>query len=116
AGFLRRFGDIAGTLDMDGRHLAPEYPHEVDRRGRAIERPPHRLFVGDVRFDEAELADLSQGLDEIAVARVAAGDTDPDSRLHQLFADVAADESVAAEDGDELVRTEDHALAFALQA
>ena len=115
-GLLRRFGDVASATDMDGRHLAPEHPDEVDRGGRAVERPPNRLLVGDVGFNEAELADLAQGLDEIAVARVAAGHADPDPRLHQLFADIAADESVAAEDGDELVRTEDHVLAFALQA
>ena len=64
--------------------------------------------VPDVGLDDSKLADLAQRLDEIGIARVAAGNPDSDAALHQKLADVAADESIAAEYGDKLFAALDH--------
>ena len=47
----------------------------------------------------------------VGLARVALRDPDPNAALQQEFADVAADESAAAEDGDQLFRALDHGVA-----
>jgi hypothetical protein len=52
---------------------------------------------------EADLSDLSQRLDVMGAARVAGSDADPDAPFQQAFADVAADEAAAAEDGHKLL-------------
>jgi hypothetical protein len=44
----------------------------------------------------------------VGVPRFAACHANPYVGLHQLFADVAADESTASEDGDEQVIAVDH--------
>ena len=70
----------------------------------------------DPSGDEEELsgsADLGQWLDDIRPLRVTLRDADPHSALEQEFADVAADESTAAEDGDQLIRAFEHAPALA---
>ena len=93
---------------MDGLHPAAEDSDEVDDRGGAIDRTPDAGWLGDVRLDESELADLAQRLDEIGVARIARGDTHPDALFEQEFADVAADEAVAAENRHQLLIPLDH--------
>ena len=75
---------------------------------RAFDRVADAGGVGDVGLLEPELADLRERLKEIGVARVAARDAHPDSAPEQEFADVAADEAGAAEDGDKLFRGLDH--------
>ena len=60
---------------------------------------------------EAELADLAERLEEIVVARVAARDTHSNAAPEQIFADIAADEIGAAENGDKLLRRLNHRLA-----
>jgi hypothetical protein len=46
-------------------------------------------------------------------ARLATGDADPDARFQQGLADVTADKSVAAEDGDQLFPALDPGAALA---
>ena len=67
--------------------------------------------IGDVGLLEAELADLRERLEEIIVARIAAGDAHPDAAPEEEFADVAADEAGAAEDRDKLFVSLDHGVA-----
>jgi hypothetical protein len=67
--------------------------------------------MSDVRLLEAELADLGERLEEIIVARIAAGDADADPAFEKEFADVAADETRAAEYCHKLFRRLDHSLA-----
>ncbi len=50
----------------------------------------------------ADLADLAERLDEVRAARIARGDAHADTGLEQIFADVAANEAAAAEDGNQL--------------
>ena len=90
---------------MDRLHLAAEHADEVDDRAGVLDRTPDAGSVGDVRLDETELADLAERLDEISVARITRGDAHPHAALQQEFADVAADEAVAAEDRDQLFDT-----------
>ncbi len=78
---------------------------------RPADRVADAVGIGDVRPDEAVLADLGERLDEIAARGIARRDPDPGARLQQQFADVAADKSVAAKDGDELFFAIDHGLA-----
>ena len=105
---LRCLGDVAGALDMDAVHRLPNTPHRFTTARRALHRVAHAVGIGDVGFLEAELSDLGERLEEIVVARIAARDADPDSAPEQEFADVAADESGAAEDGDKLFVSLDH--------
>ena len=60
------------------------------------------------RPGEGDLADLAERLEEPGAARVALGDAQAESGLQQDFADVAADETAAAEDGDQAGRWIDH--------
>jgi hypothetical protein len=55
------------------------------------------------------LTHLRKRLEEIIVARIARRDADANAAPKQEFADVAADESGSAEDGDELLVSVDHA-------
>jgi hypothetical protein len=97
-----RLGDVARPVDMDAMHFAPEHAAQIDDRARALSRAADAVGIGDVGFDEAELADLAKRLDEEGLARITPGDAHPSAALEQELADVAADESTAAEDGDEL--------------
>ena len=67
----------------------------LDRRARSS--PGARGRRGSKR----DLADAAERLEEEGVARVALGDAQPRAGLEQRFADIAADEAAAAEDGDE---------------
>ena len=69
------------------------------------------VTVGDVGPNEAELADLGERLDDIGLFRIALRDPDPDSALEQEFADVAADETAAAEHRHQLFIAIDHGAA-----
>jgi hypothetical protein len=96
---------------MDAAHLRAEHAGEVDGRAGAMKREPDAGGIAEIGGDGTELPDLRQRLDGIGLARVALGDADPDSALEQEFADVAADESAAAEDGYKLFRPVDHGVA-----
>ena len=112
AGVSSSLGDVAGAIDMDRGHGA-EGADQVDNCGCPLDRGAGRSGVCDIRFDEAVLADLSERLDEVRLARLAAGDADPDARFQQGLADVTADKSVAAEDGDQLFPALDLGAALA---
>jgi len=108
SGIASGIADMAGAIDMDAAHPASEHPAEIDDRARAMDGGPNAVRVGDVRRLRAELADLAQGLDDVGLARIALGDAHPDPGFEQEFADIAADESTAAEDGYKLFRPIDH--------
>ena len=80
-------------------------------RARALQCVADSFFIGDIGFHKAELAHLAQRLDEVGVARIAARDTDSNSASEERFADVPADESVAAKDGHKLFIALDHGVA-----
>ena len=63
---------------------------------------------GQIGGDEGDLADPAQRLEEPGAARIALGDAQADPGLEQDFADVAADETAAAEDGDQAWGWVDH--------
>ena len=84
--------------------MALEHADEVDDRGRSIDRAGDAVGVVDVGADEAQLADLAQRLDEVSEARLARRDAHPDAAFHQRLADIAADESAAAEHRDQFFR------------
>ena len=94
---------------MDVAHPGAEYPAEVDHSGRAADRMADALGIRDVGAFEAELANLAEWLDYVRLPRIALGDADPDPALQQEFADVAADETAAAEYRDKLFGPVDHA-------
>ena len=98
----RSFGNIAGAIDMDLLHFGSEHAAEVHDRARAMDRAADALSIGDVRYFEAELADLAERLDDIGLARIALGNPHPHTAAEQEFADIAADKSAAAEQGYEL--------------
>ena len=90
-------------------------PDQVDHRARAVDRALDRRRAGEVGADDADLADLPERLEEEGLARVALGDAQPRAGLEQRFADVAADEAAAAENGDEgRVAGDGHAGVLAL--
>ncbi len=68
-------------------------------------------FVGDVGAFHAQLADLGERLERIGLPRIALGDADPDPAVQQGFADIAADESAAAEHRHQLFVALDHGVA-----
>jgi hypothetical protein len=103
--------DVPGPIDMEWLHLGAEGADEVDDRSRAPDGVANAGGVADVGFLEAELPDLPQWLKEIIVARVAGCDPDPDAAPEQIFADISADETGAAEDSDKLLISLDHGLA-----
>ena len=109
--FAPGLGNIASPINMDGAHLAAEDPAQIDHRGCAAKRVANAVPVRDVGLLEPELADLSERLDEISVAWITAGDADADASLEQGLADVAADESAAAEHRYKLFVALDHGLA-----
>ena len=76
-------------------------PTRLIDRGRALDRALDRRGAGEVGDDEADLAGLPERLEEEGLARLALGDAQPRAGLEQRFADIAADEAAAAEDGDE---------------
>ena len=76
-----------------------------------MKRKPDAGGIAEIGGDGTELPDLGQRLDGVSLARVALCDTDPDAALEQEFADVAADESAAAEDGYKLFRPVDLGVA-----
>ena len=92
-------------------HSLAENAAQVDDRGRALDGVPDARSIRDVSLFKAELPDLAQRLDKVGAARVAARNAHPDSTLEQQFADVAADESAAAEDGYKLFVPLDHGVA-----
>ncbi len=98
---------------MDPLHLRAEQPAQVHHRAGAVHGVADRSRIGDVGTFEAELPDLAERLDEEGLARIALGNPHPDAALQQSFADVAADESAAAEDGYKLFRPLDHVRALA---
>ena len=93
--------------------LALEHADEVDHRGGSLDRAGDAPGIEDVGADEAQLADLAQWLDEVSEARLARRDADADAAFHQHLADVAADESAAAEHRDQLFRVFQHGAALA---
>src|SRR4051812_6816168 len=102
AGAFGCLGNVPRAIDMNRLHLAPEYADEVHRGDRPVERAPDVVRIGDVGSDEAELPDRTERLDCVGAARIALRHAHSDAAPEQIFADVAADETAAAEDGDKL--------------
>ena len=98
AGARRLLRDDAGAFGLYGFEIALEDADQIDDGGGALDGAGDRFAAGDVGGDEVELTDGGERLQEEGAARMALGDADPDARLEQRFADVAADESAAAED------------------
>jgi hypothetical protein len=107
----RGFGNIAGTFDMDLRHLGTEDAAEVHDRARAVDGAPDTVAIGDVRYLETELSHLTERLNDIGLAGIALGDAHPDTAAEQEFADIAADKSAAAKEGYKFFRPVNHGLA-----
>jgi hypothetical protein len=76
-----------------------------------VERVADAFEIADVSPDEPELADLPQGLDEVGIARVARGDPHADPAPEQKFADIPADEAIAAENRHLFFEPLDHGVA-----
>src|SRR6185503_8819143 len=110
----RRLSDLLGAAHMHRRHPPPENPDQIDHGAGAVDGPADAVGVAEVGLDEAELADLGERLDEIIAARIARGNPHPDSAPEQELDHVTADESAAAEHGDQLFETSDHRAALAL--
>ena len=105
AGLASGLGDVARAFDVDrAASSRPNTPHRLMTALAPANRVADAVAVGDVGLHEAELADLGERLDEIVAGADRARDADPDSALEQNFADVAADESAAAEYGHKLFR------------
>ena len=94
-------------------HRPAEDAAQIDDGSGALDRLAHAHRIGDIRLREAELANLAERLDDVGRARIALGDADADAALHQIFADVAADEAASAEYGDKLFCALDHGAALA---
>jgi hypothetical protein len=88
-------------LDMDGLKIALEYAHQIDDRVRALDGALDRRWAGEVCSDSRHLADTAQRLEEPGFARIALRDAEPGTRLQQRLAHISANESAAAEDGNE---------------
>jgi hypothetical protein len=78
-----------------------ESANQVDRPVRAPDRMGDAIAIAHVHGHEPDLPDLPQRLDRVGRTDVALGDKDARASLEQRFAYMAADESAAAEDGDE---------------
>src|SRR6185437_16784446 len=90
------FGHVSSAVDVGRVHSLAEGAAKVDRGGRALQRFADGDRLGDVRLDEAELPDLSQRLDKVGVAGIAARHPHSNAAPEQIFAYVPADESIAA--------------------
>ena len=108
-----RLSDVARTVDMHRLQRASEHSDQIDDRTRAFDSAPDAVPVSEIGLDKAELPDLRERLDEIVAPRIARGNADPNPAAKQEFADIAADESAAAEDGHKLFEPLDHRAAFA---
>jgi hypothetical protein len=93
----RRFGDIARSVDVNVAHSRAEHAAKVDHRCRAANRMSNAVGIRDVGAFKAELTNLAERLDDMRLSGIPLGDTHPDPTLQQEFADVAADETAAAE-------------------
>ena len=94
-------GDIGCALSIDGFDRTAQHGNEVHDRISTVDGQLDAVWTSDVGRCELQLPHLAQRLEEIGLFRVALGDADPGPCLQQIFANIAADETAAAEDGDE---------------
>lgn len=100
-------GDGAGAIRLYGRKaLAALLLHdadEIDDGVRALHRSGDRSGVAQIGLHRVDLADGADRLEEIGKVRPAHGDAHPVATLDERTHDMAADETGAAEDRDELL-------------
>ena len=99
------------ALDMHRLHVLAEQRRQIDDRGRAVDRAANARGLGHVGRTKPNWPTCAERLDGIGAARIALGDPDPDAALEQDFADVAADETAAAEHRHKLFVALDHGAA-----
>src|SRR5690349_21752854 len=112
---LRRRRGKARSGNVDPVEVALEHADQVDDRVGPSDRPLDRPGIAHVGLDESDLPDLAQRLQEIGLARIALRNAEPHTRPGKRVAGIAADESAAAEHGDDLaVALESHGRTWTL--
>ncbi len=100
-------GDGAGAAGLDALEVLPaqfvEDADEVDDRMRALDRGGDGGGVTQIGLHGVDLADHAQRLQKPCEIGPADSDTDPVAALDQRAHHMTAQETGAAEDGDELL-------------
>ena len=103
AQLCRGFGDVAGADGMNGLETLTARKQdagEIDGGLGALERQRHLVRIGNVAFDETDLANLAEGAQEKGAIGVPAGAIDAPAGLGQRPDRVASQKARTAKDRD----------------